>query len=255
MTSHQQFTIDSLNTCIYESEEKLGTEAAKIGQDYLETLLNNQEEVTILLATGNSQLKFLDSLITSQKIDWSRINLFHLDEYLGIEGNNPASFRFYLHERVEKRINPKSFHYLIGDALEPIEECDRYTKLLQKQPIDLCCLGVGINGHLAFNEPQVANFNDPRWVKIVQLDQQTRWVQVHQGHFSTFEKVPKYALTVTIPTILSAKKILCLATGESKSEIIKQMLKNEISPHCPASILRSHFDTSLLLDQQSADLL
>jgi glucosamine-6-phosphate deaminase len=118
-------------------------------------LLQNQDQVTILLATGNSQLQFLDLLIASQKIDWSRINLLHLDEYLGIEEKNPASFRFYLHERVEKRINPQSFHYLQGDALQPLEECDRYSRLLQKQPIDLCCLGVGINGHLAFNEPQV----------------------------------------------------------------------------------------------------
>ena len=255
MISQQKLTIDSLQTYIYENEEKLGTEAARIGQEYLEMLLKKQEEVTILLATGNSQLKFLDSLITSQKIDWSKINLFHLDEYLGIEGKNPASFRFYLHERVEKRIAPKSFHYLIGDALEPIAECDRYTKLLKQQSIDLCCLGVGINGHLAFNEPQVANFDDPRWVKVVKLDQQTRWVQVHQGHFSTLEQVPQYALTVTIPTILSAKKLLCLATGQSKAEIVKQMLSGHISPHCPASILRQHPDASLLLDQHSASVL
>ncbi|MDJ0845573.1 glucosamine-6-phosphate deaminase [Crocosphaera sp.] len=254
MTSHQVLTIDSLATEIYENEENLSISAAKLVQDYLETILDNQEAANIVLATGNSQLKFLDILINSKKIDWSRINLFHLDEYLGIEGNNPASFRFYLHERVEKRINPKSFNYLIGDALEPIKECDRYTKLLQQYPIDLCCLGVGINGHLAFNEPQVANFDDPHWVKIVQLDQQTRWIQVHQGHFSTFEQVPQYALTLTIPPILSAKKIICLATGKNKAEIIKEMLRGEISPHCPASLLRHHSDTTLLLDKTAARL-
>ena len=255
MTSHQLLTIDSLVAQIYETEEKLSLGAAKIGQEYLEELLQNQDEVTILLATGNSQLKFLDLLIASQKIDWSRINLLHLDEYLGIEEKNPASFRFYLHERVEKRINPKSFNYLIGDALEPLEECHRYSKLLKKQPIDLCCLGVGINGHLAFNEPQVAKFNDPRWVKIVKLDQQTRWGQVHQGHFPTFEEVPKYALTVTIPTILSAKKIICLAIGKNKTEIIKEMLQGDISTQCPASVLRQHSDATLFLDKQSAKLL
>ncbi|MDJ0659207.1 MAG: glucosamine-6-phosphate deaminase [Crocosphaera sp.] len=255
MTSHQVLTIDSLATEIYENEENLSIKAAKIVQDYIETILEKQKEANIVLATGNSQLQFLDILINSQKIDWSRINLFHLDEYLGIEGKNPASFRFYLHERVEKRINPNSFNYLIGDALEPIEECDRYTKLLQQYPIDLCCLGVGINGHLAFNEPEVANFDDPHWVKIVQLDQRTRWIQVHQGHFQTFEQVPKYALTLTIPTILSAKKIICLATGKNKAEIIQEMLRSEISPHCPASILRHHSDATLLLDQTAATLL
>ncbi len=255
MTSHQLLTINSLVTQIYETEEKLSLGAAKICQEYLEKLLENQDEVTILLATGNSQLKFLDVLIASQKIDWSRINLLHLDEYLGIEEKNPASFRFYLHERVEKRINPQSFHYLIGDTLEPLKECERYSKLLKKHPIDLCCLGVGVNGHLAFNEPQVANFNDTRWVKIVQLDQQTRWVQVHQGHFQTFEQVPKYAFTVTIPTILSAQKILCLATGKNKAEIITKMLQGDISPQCPASVLRQHSDATLFLDKKSAALL
>lgn len=255
MESYQTLTIDSLKTQIYENEEKLSTGAAEIGQKYIEKVLQNQDEATIILATGNSQLKFLDILIASHKTDWSRINLLHLDEYLGIEGKNSASFRFYLHERVEKRINPKSFNYLTGDALEPIKECDRYTQLLKKNPIDLCCLGVGTNGHLAFNEPQVANFDDPHWVKIVKLDQQTRWIQVNQGHFQDFEQVPTYALTVTIPTILSAKKILCLAPGENKAEIIQQMLQTGISTNCPASILRKHSDATLLLDQKSAGLL
>ena len=238
MTSHQVLNVDSLVTQIYETEEKLATEAAKIGQSYIEKVLENKSEAAILLATGNSQLKFLDLIIAEQRIDWSRINLLHLDEYLGIEGDNSASFRFYLHEKVEKRINPKSFNYIIGDALEPIEECYRYTKLLEQYPIDLCCLGVGVNGHLAFNEPQVANFDDAHRVKIVKLDQQTRWVQVNQGHFKTLDQVPKYALTVTIPAILSAQKILCLAVGENKADIIQKTLKDDISPNCPASFLR-----------------
>ena len=255
MISHQTLTIDSLVTQIYETEGELALGAAKIGQNYIEKVLKNKAEANILLATGNSQLKFLELVIASHKIDWSRVNLFHLDEYLGIEGENAASFRFYLHERVEKRINPKSFNYLIGDALEPIEECHRYTKLLKQYPIHLCCLGVGVNGHLAFNEPQVANFNDPYGVKIVKLDPQTRWVQVHQGHFQTFEQVPKYALTLTIPTIMSANKILCLATGKNKPEIIQQTIKGDISPHCPASVLRQHSDATLLLDKTSAALL
>ncbi|MDJ0578540.1 glucosamine-6-phosphate deaminase [Crocosphaera sp.] len=255
MTSNQIFTVDSLVTEIYESEEKLAIAAAKIVEIYIQEVLKNQEEATILLATGNSQLKFLDLIIAAQKIDWSRINLLHLDEYLGIESKNPASFRFYLHEKVEKNINSKSFNYLIGDTLEPIEECDRYTKLLDKYPVDLCFLGIGVNGHLAFNEPQVANFNDPHKVKIVKLDPQTRSAQVNQGHFYILEKVPKYAFTVTIPTIMSAKKILCLALGEKKAKIIRQTLKGKISPLCPASILRRHSQATLLLDKKSAALL
>ncbi|MEM8780152.1 MAG: glucosamine-6-phosphate deaminase [Cyanobacteria bacterium P01_G01_bin.49] len=255
MKFHQLLTVDSLSAQIYDNENELSIGAAKLGQEYLEKVLQEKGEAAILLATGNSQLQFLNVLIATHKIDWTKINLFHLDEYLGIDGKNPASFQFYLHERVEKRINPKVFHYLIGDVLEPLNECDRYTKLLKQQPIDLCCLGIGINGHLAFNEPQVVNFNDPHWVKLVRLDQQTRSVQVHQGHFRSFEKVPKYAFTVTIPAILSSKKIICLAPGKNKQEIVKAMLQNEISHHCPASVLRQHSDATLFLDKQSAALL
>jgi glucosamine-6-phosphate deaminase len=255
MISQEQLTIDTLSVNIYNTEEELAVGAAQIGQQYLEELLKKKGEAAILLATGNSQLKFLDILIKSQKIDWSRITLFHLDEYLGIKGESPASFHFYLHERVEKRIQAKAFHYLQGDALEPIAECDRYSKLLQAQPLDLCCLGVGSNGHLAFNEPQVANLNDPRLVKLVRLDGETRWIQVNQGHFSHFDQVPQYALTVTLPTILSAKKILCLAPGKAKAQIIQEILKRSICQTRPGSILRQHSDATLCLDRESASFL
>lgn len=255
MISDQKLTVDTLATHIYDTEEALALGAVQMGADYLQQVLKEKSEATLLLATGNSQRQFLESLITIPEIDWSRLRLLHLDEYLGIDGNSPASFRFYLHERVEKHVHPKEFHYLNGDALEPLAECDRYTQLLQAQPIDLCCLGVGVNGHLAFNEPQVANFRDPYWVKLVRLDQQTRWMQVYQGHFRYFETVPQYAFTVTIPTILSSRKIICLAPGEQKAEIIKEMLRGSISKNCPASVLRQHPDATLCLDKESAQLL
>lgn len=240
---------------IYPSELELAETAAQIATDYLNQILAQQSEARILLATGNSQLKFLDALIALGKIDWSRLVLFHLDEFLGISSENPASFCYYLRERVEKKVNPKQFYYLKGDALEPLTECDRYATLLNKQPIDLCLLGIGQNGHLAFNEPSVANFNDPYTVKIVKLEESTQQIQVKQGNFPKIESVPQYAYTVTIPGILSAKKIICLASGLSKAEIVKTALEKEIAVACPISILRCHCNANVFLDLHSASLL
>lgn len=248
------FQIDELSVNIYHSDIELAQGAAQIVREYLINILNKQTEARILLATGNSQIQFLEALIALGGIDWSRLVLFHLDEYLGVEAENTNSFCYYLRERVEKRVKPKQFHYIKGDAPEPIVECDRYANLLNKQPIDLCLLGIGQNGHIAFNEPSVANFNDPHWVKLVKLEESTRQIQVKQGNFPHINAVPQYAYTVTIPTILSAKKIICLASGISKAGIVKTALE-EITVSYPVSILRRHADTNLFLDLNSASLL
>ncbi len=240
---------------IYNSEVEMAQDVAEIAQKYLQHLLQQQNSAAVLLATGNSQLKFLDALIALGGIDWSKITLFHLDEYLGITAEHCASFRHYMQERVHKRIKPKQFHYIEGDALQPLVECDRYTKLLQAQPIDLCCLGVGENGHLAFNDPAVANFQDPYSVKLAKLDTANRQQQVNTGQFPNLETVPQYAFTVTIPMICSARKILCLAPEKRKANIIKQMLQQSISTNCPASILRQQAQATLFLDVDSANLL
>ena len=184
MTSEYQFKVDTLSVYISKTGKELAKESAEITQKYLSKVLKEKKEARIVLATGNSQLQFLDALIATKKIDWNRITLFHLDEYLGINEKHQASFRHYLQEKVEKRVYPKRFHYIQGNTLEPINECNRYTELLQEKPIDLCCLGVGTNGHLAFNEPAVAKFDDAYWVKLVRLEKETRQVQVEQGHFS-----------------------------------------------------------------------
>ncbi|MEA5618250.1 glucosamine-6-phosphate deaminase [Cronbergia sp. UHCC 0137] len=249
------FLVDHLAVQIYNSPVEMAQDVAEIAQKYLQELLQQQDTVAILLATGNSQLKFLDALISLGNLDWSRITLFHLDEYLGITADHPASFRRYLRERVEKRVHPQQFHYIQGDALQPLLECDRYTKLLQSQPIDLCCLGIGENGHLAFNDPAVANFQDPSQVKLVKLDQINRQQQVHTGHFPNLESVPQYAFTLTIPMICTAKKIICLAPEKRKAKVIKQMLHHPITPDCPASILRLQSQATLFLDLNSASLL
>lgn len=247
------FGVDALAVRLYDQEAELTQDAAKIAQKYLQHLLTQQSTAAVILATGNSQIKFLEALIGLGGIDWSRIVLFHLDEYLGIDANHPASFRRYLRERVEQRVNPAMFHYIEGDALQPLDECSRYTRLLLAQPIDLCCLGIGENGHLAFNEPSVASFADPYQIKIVKLELATRQQQVSEGHFPVLEAVPQYAFTLTIPMLCSARKILCLAPEKRKALAVKQMLRGSMS--YPASVLRTQAQATLFLDADSASLL
>ncbi|WP_066381291.1 MULTISPECIES: glucosamine-6-phosphate deaminase [unclassified Anabaena] len=249
------FHVDHLRVQIYQSEADMAEDVAAIARQYLHSVLQQQDTAAVLLATGNSQLKFLDALIALGGLDWSRITLFHLDEYLGISADHPASFRRYMRERVEQRVYPRRFHYIAGDTLEPLTECDRYTQLLQAQPLDLCCLGVGENGHLAFNDPAVANFQDSYSVKLVKLDTANRQQQVNTGQFPNLDSVPQYAFTVTLPLICSAKKILCLAPESRKAQVVKTMLQGTINTDCPASILRQQPQANLFLDQNSASLL
>ena len=251
----KSFRVDDLLVQIYNSEVEMAQDVAEIAHEYLQHQIEQQNTVAVLLATGNSQLKFLDGLIALGGIDWSNIILFHLDEYLGINADHPASFQYFLRERVEKQVFPQRFNYIAGDALEPIVECDRYTKLLEAQPIDLCLLGVGENGHLAFNDPAVANFKDTAKIKLVKLDQINRQQQVKTGYFANLEAVPQYAFTVTIPMICTAKKIICLAPDTRKSKIVKEILQGYITTNYPASILRKQLQATLFLDVNSASLL
>ncbi len=248
----RSFQVDDLTVRLCDRTTTLTNDAAKIAQNYLCDLLTKQSQATVILATGNSQLKFLETLIVLGGVDWSRIVFFHLDEYLGISAQHPASFRYYLHKEVEKRVNAAAFHYIKGDAVEPLAECDRYTQLLQAQPIDLCFLGIGENGHLAFNEPSVASFDETRQIILVKLEPATRQQQVNEGHFATIEDVPQYAFTLTILQICRSKKILCLAPEKRKATAVKNMLQLPISTTYPASILRKQSQATLFLDTDSA---
>ena len=239
LSGTQTIKVDDLSVVIADSTKQLAQNAATLAREYLRSLLEQQDTVSIILATGNSQLEFLDAIATANELDWSRIILFHLDEYLGISAEHPASFRYYLHHQVERRVQPQVFNYIQGDALQPLAECDRYSKLLQQQKIDFCMLGIGDSGHLAFNEPSVANFNDPQVIKLVRLETETRQQQVNGGYFNDLAEVPKYAYTLTIPTICAARKIFCLAGGNHKAELVQKTLKDAIAPEFPATILRT----------------
>lgn len=249
------FVANSLTVKIFPNQESLAEAAAAETGTYLNHLLNTQPTARLILATGNSQILFLSRLIESKAVDWDRIELFHMDEYLGLPASHSASFQHYMKERVETKAKPKAFHYLTGDALLPLDECNRYERLLAQAPIDLCCLGVGENGHLAFNDPPVADFEDPRPVKIVKLDDACKQQQVGEGHFPSLDAVPNYAFTLTIPTLCAAKKIVCLAPEQRKSKAIRTALQEPISTTCPASVLRYHSRATLFLDTDSASLL
>ncbi len=249
------YKVDKLRVQKYDSAKELAKEAAQDVRDYLQLVLKENGRANLVLATGKSQLEFLDNLLTLGGLDWSKITCFHLDEYLGISANHNSSFRHYLQEKMDKKFHPGKFYYLVGDTLEPLKECERYTKLLQAQSLDICCLGIGENGHLAFNDPSVANFSDPYWVKLVKLDQLNRQQQVNQGHFNNLEAVPNYAFTLTITAICTAAKIICLAPELRKAAVVKKMLLGDISTHCPASILRRQANATLFLDRNSASLL
>lgn len=255
MQGLKTFQADALAVRVYGNQSDLARDAARIAQTHLQESIAAHGSAAVILATGNSQIQFLDELARLGGVDWQKITAFHMDEYLGIAATHPASFRRYLRERVENRVKPRVFHYIEGDAALPLEECERYTRLLRAQPIDLCCLGIGENGHLAFNDPPVASFDEDRAVKIVKLDEKSRRQQVNEGHFAHLDAVPQYALTLTIPTLCSAKKMLCIAPEKRKAEAVRNALCGPINTGCPASFLRRQAHATLFLDTDSAALL
>lgn len=249
------FNADSLEVRVYGTHDEMAAGAAQEAHSYLQHIVRTKGQAAAILASAASQVKFLETLINLPGLDWSTITLFHMDEYLGITPDHSASFRRFMRERVQNRVRPRAFHYIEGEALEPIKECDRYARLLQAQPVDLCCLGIGENGHVAFNDPPVADFQDPLTVKLVKLDEPCRQQQVGEGAFPNLEAVPQYAFSLTIPALCSAAKMLCVVPEKRKAQAVKAALQGPIAPACPSSILRRQTHATLFLDAESASLL
>jgi glucosamine-6-phosphate deaminase len=209
----------------------------------------------VMFATGNSQLAFVDALVTATPdVAWGDVVVFHMDEYVGVGPDHPAGFQRWIRERITDPARPRRAHYLDGLA-DPAPECDRYAALLHAHPLDLCCLGIGENGHLAFNDPPVADFADPLDVKLVELDGPCRLQQVHEGHFPDIDAVPTHALTVTIPALLRAATVLAVVPEARKAEPVRAAVTGPVSPACPASVLRTRDNVTLYLDSGSASLL
>lgn len=246
--------VEKLEARIFADRAALGRAAGTAAAEQLKTLLQ-RKPVSMIFAAAPSQNEFLETLAASKGIDWTRVTAFHMDEYLGLPGTAPQSFGRWLKDRIFDRVKPGKVHYLDGMAGEAQAECDRYSALLKASPPDITCMGIGENGHLAFNDPPVADFEDPRAVKPVDLDLASRQQQVNDGCFASLEAVPRTALTLTIPTLLAAPHIFCMVPGPRKAPAVKRTLEGKIATECPATVLRRHPRAVLFLDRDSANTL
>ena len=251
----RKFQADALSVRVYATPGDLAAAAARCAAESLRDALARQGTARAILASATSQIQFLEALTAAPGIDWAAVTLFHMDDYLGIDASHPASFRRFLRERVQTRVPAATFHYLAGDAAEPLKELARYTALLTAAPVDLCCLGIGENGHVAFNDPPVADFADPHTVKLVQLDEPCRRQQVGEGCFPTLESVPRYAYTLTVPALCRAGCLVGVVPDTRKAQAVRDTLQGPVATACPASILRRQAHATLFLEAGSASLL
>jgi glucosamine-6-phosphate deaminase len=247
----REAVVDALQVRVFDDAAAMGAAAALDAARALRDAITARGHAHAMFATGNSQLGFLAALVHEDGIDWSSVVGFHMDEYVGIAADHPASFRRYLRERLVARVPIGEFHFVEGDAADAGAECIRYAELLRAHPLDLCCLGIGENGHLAFNDPP-ADFADPLDVKVVALDDVCRRQQVGEGHFADVDAVPSLAITVTVPALLRAGRVLAIVPETRKAEPVRRTLEGAIEETCPASILRRHPHATLYLDDESA---
>jgi glucosamine-6-phosphate deaminase len=254
MDQDEGMHVGKLRVVVHPDAASLGRAAADEAAAVLIEAVSDRGVAHAMFATGNSQLDFIQALVHEKTVPWGDVVVFHMDEYVGVGPDHPAGFQNWIRERIVVPTTPKAAHYLDGRA-PPDQECARYAELLQRQPLDLCCLGIGENGHLAFNDPPVADFNDPLDVKVVELDVACRQQQVGEGHFPDVDAVPTHAMTVTIPALLKARTVLGIAPEGRKAAPVKAALTGPITTACPASALRTKGGATLHLDQASASLL
>lgn len=251
----RSFKKDKLTVQIYPSREELGRASAHEAGNKIKELLEAQENINIIFAAAPSQNEFLENLINQEGIKWERINAFHMDEYIGLAPTAPQGFGNFLKERIFSRKPFRSVNYLNGQCESTDEECARYAQLLAANPVDIVCMGIGENSHIAFNDPHVADFNDKKLVKVVELDSQCRQQQVNDGCFESIEQVPTHALTLTIPALLKGQFIYCMVPGNTKARAVVNTVDQKIAEFYPSTILRNHQSAVLYIDSKSAGLL
>jgi glucosamine-6-phosphate deaminase len=236
---------------VLADKQALGQAAADYVATTVQSAIERQGHARVIFATGASQYEFLDALVQLDTVDWSKVTAFHLDEYIGIPVDHPASFRRYLKERLFGRLTFGAVHLLDGMASDLEATCRAYGALLAEHPVDLACIGIGENAHLAFNDPP-ADFETDALVHVVTLDDACRRQQVGEGHFASVADVPQQALSLSIPAILRARSISCAVPDARKAAAVRCALEGPVVPDCPASALRTHADCHLFLDEQSA---
>ena len=250
----KDFKVDALRVRVFSSRNEMGQCAGLEAAKAINDVIAKKGFANVMFAAAPSQNETLATLC-AQNVDWSKVNAFHMDEYVGLDPKHPAGFRNFLKAAIFDKFAFKSVNLINGNASNLEDELARYTDLLKKYPLDVCLCGVGENGHIAFNDPSVADFKDSALIKIVKLEEKCRMQQVHYGCFNDISEVPTHAFTVTIPGMTSSDCMLCTVPAITKAEASKHMLNDEVSEACPATILRQHKDARLYLDPDSASLL
>ena len=246
----KSFKAERLEVFAYETRNEMGKAAAERAAAAISKVISEKRSANVIFAAAPSQNEMLAALI-SEKVDFSKINAFHMDEYEGLSPDSPQSFASYLTDHIFGKVKFASVN-LIPAHLGADEACREYSELLEKFPPDVVCLGIGENGHIAFNDPPVADFNDPFAVKKVALDRVCRMQQVHDGCFPNIDAVPTHAITLTVPALTAAKHMICTVPAPTKAAAVKAMIEGEYGEICPATSLRKHPSAALFLDADSA---
>ncbi len=248
-----KITKEKLDVNIYPTREEMGKAAADYSAAIIKKILSEKESLRAVFAAAPSQNEFLENILLRDDIEWNRIHAFHMDEYSGISPDSPQSFANWLKNKIFSKKPFASVSYIDTYQKDPDEVCSEYEKLLKEAPIDIVFMGIGENGHIAFNDPPVADFNDPKWVKTVELEEKCKVQQVFDGCFPTVADVPNDAITLTIPALLSADYLSVVVPGIRKSDAVRDTIYGEISTKCPASILRTHKNAKMFLDFDAAN--
>ncbi len=251
----KQYCVDKLTVKIMPTRKEMGEVSAKDIKEKIKELLSKKEQINMIFAAAPSQNDVLKSLVEDNSIEWNRINAYHMDEYIGLDKNAPQGFGNFLKAHIFGLVNFKSVNYIDISTTNPDLEAQRYEKLLKENPTDIVVMGIGENGHIAFNDPPVADFNDKRLVKPVKLDEICRQQQVNDGCFNSIDEVPTHAMTLTVPALVSAPYLFCIVPAPTKAKAVYETLNGTIDEHCPASILRKQDNAILYLDGDSSKLL
>ena len=244
-----------METFIYETAGQMAAAAAENAAEAIREAIGSRGGANIILATGASQMEMLGNLVAAGKIDWSKVTMFHLDEYIGLEEGHPASFRKYLQERFVNKVGTlKAVHFIDGTAVDPEAECRRLGELIEAHPIDAAMIGIGENGHLAFNDPP-ADFETEEPFIVVELDDACKRQQLGEGWFSMLEQVPRQAVSMSIRQICKSRRLIVTVPDERKAEAVKNAVQGPVTPWCPASILQQHENCRVFLDAAAASLL
>ena len=246
---------DLLTVNIYETRDEMGKAAGADIKACILDLLSKKETINMIFAAAPSQNEVLASLAEDREIPWDRVNAFHMDEYIGLSADAPQGFGNFLKNAIFGRAPFKSVSYIDISAPDAEKECERYAALLREYPTDIVVMGIGENGHIAFNDPPVADFKDPKMVKPVPLDEVCRNQQVNDGCFAAIDDVPKTAITLTVPTLFAGDHLFCIVPAKTKANAVRDTLCGEIGEACPATILRRHASAVLYLDSDSSALL